>query len=252
MKFTDTHAHIFSEYFNDIDALLASSKENNVYRILNASTNFNNIDEVLEIANKYSEIYACIGIHPEDIDEDYTKLEKYIVDNLNNNKLIAIGEIGLDYYYTKENKEKQIELFEYQLSLAEKYNLPVVVHSREATMDTINSIKKFKVKGVIHCFNGSLETANIYIKLGFYIGVGGVMTFRNSKIDTIIKDIPLDRIILETDSPYLTPEPYRKYSNEPKYIKTIAEYLSSIKGIPLEEISRITENNVNELYNIKN
>lgn len=252
MKFTDTHAHIFSEYFNDINALLALSKENNVYRILNASTNFNNIDEVLEIANKYSEIYACIGIHPEDIDEDYTKLEKYIVDNLNNNKLIAIGEIGLDYYYTKENKEKQVELFEYQLSLAEKYNLPVVVHSREATMDTINSIKKFKVRGVIHCFNGSLETANIYIKLGFYIGVGGVMTFKNSKIDTIIKDIPLDRIILETDSPYLTPEPYRKYSNEPKYIKTIAEYLSSIKGISLEEISRITENNVNKLYNIKN
>lgn len=251
MKFTDTHAHIFSEYFNDINALLDSSKENNVYRILNAATNFNNIDEVLEIANKYSEIYACIGIHPEDIDEDYTKLEKYIVDNLNNNKLIAIGEIGLDYYYTKENKEKQVELFEYQLSLAEKYNLPVVVHSREATMDTINSIKKFKVKGVIHCFNGSLETANIYIKLGFYIGVGGVMTFKNSKIDTIIKDIPLDRIILETDSPYLTPEPYRKYSNEPKYIKTIAEYLSSIKGISLEEISRITENNVNKLYNIK-
>lgn len=252
MKFTDTHAHIFSEYFNDINALLDSSKENNVYRILNAATNFNNIDEVLEIANKYSEIYACIGIHPEDIDEDYTKLEKYIVDNLNNNKLIAIGEIGLDYYYTKENKEKQVELFEYQLSLAEKYNLPVVVHSREATMDTINSIKKFKVRGVIHCFNGSLETANIYIKLGFYIGVGGVMTFKNSKIDTIIKDIPLDRIILETDSPYLTPEPYRKYSNEPKYIKTIAEYLSSIKGISLEEISRITENNVNKLYNIKN
>ena len=122
--------------------------------------------------------------------------------------MVAIGEIGLDYYYTKENRDKQIEVFEFQLALAEKYNLPVIVHSREATLDTINSIKKFKVRGVIHCFSGSLETANIFMKLGFYFGVGGVMTFKNSKIDQVIKNIPLDRIVLETDSPYLTPEPF--------------------------------------------
>ena len=118
-------------------------------------------------------------------------------------------------------------------------------------MDTIESIKKFKVRGVIHCFSGSLETANIFMKLGFYFGVGGVMTFKNSKIDQVIKNIPLDRIVLETDSPYLTPEPFRKYSNEPKYIKTIAEYLANLKGVSIEEVSSITEKNVQELYKIK-
>lgn len=250
MKFTDTHAHIFNEYFSDFNKVIEDAKNNSVYKIINAATNFENIEEVLETSEKYSNIYACIGLHPEDLVKDYTKLEQYIVDNLNNKKLVAIGEIGLDYYYTKENKDEQIELFEYQLSLAEKYELPVVVHSREATLDTINSLKKFKVKGVIHCFSGSLETANILINLGFYIGVGGVMTFKNSKIDTIIKEIPLDRIILETDSPYLTPEPFRKYSNEPKYIKTIAEYLANLKNISLEEVSRVTEKNVSDLYNI--
>lgn len=250
MKFTDTHAHIFNEYYNNFNKVIEDAKNNSVYKIINAATNFNNIEEVLETSKKYPNIYACIGLHPEDLVKDYTKLEKYIVDNLNNKKLVAIGEIGLDYYYTKENKNEQIELFEYQLSLAEKYGLPVVVHSREATLDTINSLKKFKVEGVIHCFSGSLETANILINMGFYIGVGGVMTFKNSKIDTIIKEIPLDRIILETDSPYLTPEPFRKYSNEPKYIKTIAEYLASLKNISLEEVSRVTEKNVRDLYNI--
>ena len=250
MKFTDTHAHIFNEYFSDFGKVIEDAKNNSVYKIINATTSFENIEEVLDTSKKYPNIYACIGLHPEDLVKDYTKLEKYIVDNSNNKKLVAIGEIGLDYYYTKENKKEQIELFEYQLSLAEKYGLPVVVHSREATLDTINSLKKFKVEGVIHCFSGSLETANILINMGFYIGVGGVMTFKNSKIDTIIKEIPLDRIILETDSPYLTPEPFRKYSNEPKYIKTIAEYLANLKNISLEEVSRVTEKNVSDLYNI--
>lgn len=250
MKFTDTHAHIFNEYFKDFGKVIEEAKNNSVYKIINAATSFGNIEEVLETSEKYPNIYACIGLHPEDLVKDNIKLEKYIIDNLNNEKLVAIGEIGLDYYYTKENKNEQIELFEYQLSLAEKYGLPVVVHSREATLDTINSLKKYKVKGVIHCFSGSLETANILINMGFYIGVGGVMTFKNSKIDTIIKEIPLDRIILETDSPYLTPEPFRKYSNEPKYIKTIAEYLANLKNISLEEVSRVTEKNVRDLYNI--
>lgn len=250
MKFTDTHAHIFNEYYNDFGKVVEDAKNNSVYKIINAATSFENIEEVLDTSKKYPNIYACIGLHPEDLVKDYIKLEKYIIDNLNNKKLVAIGEIGLDYYYTKENKKEQIELFEYQLYLAEKYGLPVVVHSREATLDTINSLKKFKVKGVIHCFSGSLETANILINMGFYIGIGGVMTFKNSKIDTIIKEIPLDRIILETDSPYLTPEPFRKYSNEPKYIKTIAEYLASLKNISLEEVSRVTEKNVRDLYNI--
>lgn len=250
MELTDTHAHIYKEYYENIDEIIFSSKENNVNKIINAATNFENINEVLDLSKKYSNVYSAIGIHPEEEVLNYDELENIINANLNNSSLVAIGEIGLDYYYTKENKEEQIKLFEYQLSLAEKYQLPVIVHSRAATEDTIKCLKKYHVKGIIHCFNGSLETANIYIKLGFYIGVGGVLTFKNSKIDEVIKNISLDHIVLETDSPYLTPEPYRKYSNEPKYIKVIAEYLANLKNVSLEEIALKTEENVHNLFNI--
>lgn len=246
--FTDTHAHIYSEYYEDFDEVVNNAKDKNVNRIINAATNINNSLEVLEISKKYDTVYCCIGIHPEDIDTGYDNFEQILIDNLNNNKLVAIGEIGLDYYYSKDNKDKQKELFEYQLSLAEKYNLPVVVHSREATLDTIECLKKYNVRGVIHCFSGSIETAKIYIKMGFYIGVGGVLTFKNSKIDDVIKEIPLDRILLETDSPYLTPEPNRGKRNEPAYISDIAMYLAKLFNVELDEISSITENNVNTLY----
>lgn len=251
MNFTDTHAHLYKEYYENFDIILANAQKNHVNKIINAATNFTNIDEVLKMANNYENVFACIGIHPEDLNDHYHDLENIIKANIDNKKIVAIGEIGLDYYYTKETKEQQIKLFEYQLFLAEKYQLPVVVHSREATLDTINCLKKYNVKGVIHCFSGSIETANIYIKMGFYIGVGGVMTFKNAKIDKVIKEIPLEYLVLETDSPYLTPEPYRKYSNEPKYIYEIANYLAKLKNISLEEVSNITEENVEKIFNIK-
>ena len=244
----DTHCHLYKEYYKDIDDIINNAKELGVMKYISAADDIESCYEMLELASSQDDVYIALGVHPENCNDDIKQLDNILLNNKDNKKIVAIGEIGLDYYYGKENKDKQLEIFDYQLSLAEKYNLPVVVHSREATLDTINTLKKHKVRGVIHCFSGSLETANEYIKMGMYIGVGGVMTFKNSKIDEIIKEIPIERIVLETDSPYLTPEPFRKYNNEPKYIRTIAEYLSELKHIDLKRVEEITENNVNNIF----
>lgn len=245
---TDTHCHLFKEYFSDLDEVIKNAKAAGVGRFISAADNLESSNEMLELSTKYENVYVAIGIHPENCEENPSFLDDILKSNIDNKKIVAIGEIGLDYYYGKENKNRQLEIFDYQLSLAEKYNLPVVIHSREATLDTINTLKRHKVRGVIHCFSGSKETALEYIKMGMYIGVGGVMTFKNSKLDEIIKELPLDRIVLETDSPYLTPEPFRKYSNEPKFIRTIAEYLSELKNIDISEVEKTTENNVSEIF----
>lgn len=245
---TDTHCHLFKEYFSDLDEVIKNAKVAGVVRFVSAADNLESSNEMLELSTKYENVYVAMGIHPENCEEDPHILDDILKSNIDNKKIVAIGEIGLDYYYGKENKNRQLEIFDYQLSLAEKYNLPVVIHSREATLDTINTLKRHKVRGVIHCFSGSKETALEYIKMGMYIGVGGVMTFKNSKLDGIIKELPLDRIVLETDSPYLTPEPFRKYSNEPKFIRTIAEYLSELKNIDISEVEKTTENNISEIF----
>lgn len=245
---TDTHCHLFKEYFDNIDDVLLNAKNNKVYRYINNATNLENCREVIEISKNYKDVYYSLGIHPDSVDDNLEELRQLVIDNLNDDKFVAIGEIGLDYHYGKDNKDRQIQVFEYQLALAEEFNLPVIVHSREATQDTLDCIKKYKVKGSLHCFNGSLEIAKEYIKLGFYFGVNGVITFKNSKIDEVIKEIPLNRILLETDTPYLTPEPFRKYSNEPKYILVIAEYLANLYQISLEEVMTITEENISNLF----
>ena len=248
--FTDSHCHIFNEYYTDIDEILKKAEESKVDKFIVAATDIKSSVEVLNLAKEYKNIYICLGIHPDSIDNYLDEFEKILVENVDNEKLVAIGEIGLDYYYGKDTRDMQIKYFEYQLSLAEKYDLPVVVHSRDATKDTIDCLRKYRVTGVIHCFTGSLDTAKIYMKMGFYIGVNGVMTFKKAKIDEVIKEIPLEKLVLETDSPYLTPEPYRKYKNQPAYIYTIAQYLANLKGVSLEEISRITEKNIKDIFDI--
>ena len=193
-------------------------------------------------------MYGAIGIHPEYVD-NYTKEDLFFIEkNLTNKKIVAIGEIGLDYHYTKDNKEKQIELFESQLKLAEKYNKPVIVHSREATKDTIDTLKKYKVKGVIHSFSGSFETACIYIKMGFLLGVNGVITFKNANIKEVYERIPLHNIVLETDSPYLAPVPYRGKKNEPANILVIAEFLASLYGVSISYLSEVTNENIARIF----
>ena len=248
--FTDTHCHIYDEYYDNIDEIINTSIENKVDRYINNGCDIKTNIEVLEKIKKYENMYGAIGIHPENIYNYKNEDLKFIEDNLNNKKIIAIGEIGLDYYYTKDNKDEQIKLFEIQLSLARKYNMPVIVHSREATLDTLNILKKYNVKGIIHSFSGSLETAREYIKMGYLIGVNGVITFKNANIKNVIKEISLDYLVLETDSPYLTPVPFRGKQNNPSHIIDIAKFICELKNISLEELSEVTNKNINRIFKI--
>jgi TatD DNase family protein len=248
--FTDTHCHIFKEYYENINEILETAKNVGINRIINNGCDTKSNYEVINLCNKYENVYGAIGIHPENVESYSNDDLKYIEENLNHQKIIAIGEIGLDYHYTKDNKEKQIELFERQLKIAETYNIPVIVHSREATEDTINCIKKYKVKGVIHSFSGSIETAKIYIKMGFILGINGVITFKNSKLKEVIKEIDLKDIIFETDSPFLTPEPFRGKKNEPARIINIAEFICNLKEISKSQASIITNENINRIFDI--
>lgn len=247
--FCDTHCHLYKEYYEDVDVIIKNAKENKVDRYIVDGCDSSSNQEVMELIEKNG-IYGTLGIHPEELDSFKEEDLNFIENNLNNPKIIAIGEIGLDYHYCKETREEQIKLFERQLALAEKYNLPVVVHSREATEDTINCLKKFKVKGVIHSFSGSLETAKIYIKMGFVLGVNGVITFKNCNLKDVIKEIDLENIILETDSPYLTPVPYRGKQNDPSKIIEIAKFVSELHNISLKELAEITNSNIKRIFDI--
>ena len=247
---TDTHCHLFADDYENLDTVITNSINNGVGRFINNATDKNSCKEALKLANSYPSMFVALGIHPEYVDMyDNTELD-YIEQNLNNKKVIAIGEIGLDYYYNKENKEKQIQLFESQLKLAEKYHLPVIIHNREATNDIIYSLKKYKVKGVIHCFNGSIEIARELIKMGFALGINGVVTFKNCKLKETLKNIPIVNIVLETDCPYLTPEPNRGKKNEPKYVKDIADFVSKIYEIPVSQVEKITNENIRRIFDI--
>ncbi len=247
--FCDTHCHLFQEYYENLDAILKEAFQKKVDRYIVAGCDAKSNREVLTLLNKEG-IYGALGIHPEEVDQYTNEDIQFIEQNLNHEKVIALGEIGLDYHYTKENKKEQIELFEKQLSLAEKYHLPVVVHSREATSDTIEILKKYHVHGVIHSFTGSLETAKIYQKMGFCLGINGVITFKNCQLKEVIKNIPLDSILLETDSPYLAPVPYRGQKNDPSKILTIATFLSEIYQISIEELAKITNQNIKRIFDI--
>ncbi len=247
--FCDTHCHLFHEYYENIDEMIELAKENQVNRMIVAGCDGKSNEEVVVLTKKEG-IYGALGIHPEDV-ENYQESDlKFIEQNLSHQKIIAIGEIGLDYYYNKENKEEQIRLFETQLALAERYHLPVVVHSREATLDTITSLKKYKVCGVIHSFSGSLETAKMYIQMGFLLGVNGVITFKNCHLKDVIKEIDVNNIILETDSPYLTPVPFRGKKNDPSKIISIANFICDLKNISLQELSKITNENIKRIFDI--
>ena len=239
--FVDTHCHVFKSDYENIDEVLKNASNNHIKYVINNGSNNKFNKEVLDLIEKYPNMYGAIGIHPEDVDDATQEDIKFIEDNLSNEKIVAIGEIGLDYYYTKDNKKEQIKLFETQLALAEKYNLPVIVHSRDATEDTINSLKKFNCKGVIHSFSGSLETARIYIKMGYLLGVNGVITFKNARKSLeALAAVPLDRLVLETDCPYMAPVPFRGKRCDSSMIPYMAEKAAEIKGSSAQEILDIT------------
>ena len=246
--YIDTHCHLSMEDYDDIDKVIEENKNALVDKIVVSGCSRESIEEVMDLKDKYDMVYVTIGYHPEYADTVTESDLDYLKSLLGEKKVVGIGEIGLDYHYTKENKDKQIWLFEEQLKIAEEFNLPVVIHSRDATMDTINTLKKYKVKGIIHCFSGSLETANIYISMGFLLGIGGVVTFKNSKLKDVVKEVPLESIVLETDSPYLTPVPFRGKINSSKYLEYIANFIADIKNITLEELAEITSRNASSLF----
>lgn len=250
--YIDTHCHLSSEDYSDIDKVIQENRENNVLKIIVSGCSKNSIEESLELSNKYEDVYLTLGYHPSEVnnisDLDLVELENILKEN---KKVVGLGEIGLDYYYGKDNKDHQIDLFKKQLSIAERLNIPVVIHSRDAVKDTIDILKSYKVKGVIHCFSGSLEVAYEYIKMGFSLGIGGVVTFKNSNLSNVVEKISLDNIVLETDSPYLTPDPFRGKKNSSKYIPIIAKKIADIKNVSLEEVESITTNNVFKIFDLR-
>lgn len=245
----DTHAHIIKEYFEDIEGLVKELKEKNVLKVINCSTSIEDAKEIIELSkNTNNFLLPAVGIHPEIIN-DFNKIDE-LEDLIKNNNIIAIGEIGLDYYWNKENKESQKECFIKHLELAEKYNLPILVHTRESIQDTFDILKSRKLKGIIHCFSGSYEMAKEFIKLGYKLGIGGVLTFKNSKLYEVIEKINLKDIVLETDSPYLSPEPYRGKQNNPYNIYYVAKKIAEIKNIKIEEVIEQTTKNAYEIFDI--
>ena len=236
----DTHCHLSYEDYDNLDEVI---KNMNCIMIASGCDDKTN-KEVLELVAKYDNVYGTLGIHPEEIDNISKDSFKLIEDNLSNPKIVAIGEIGLDYYWTKDNIDKQKEVFEYQVKLAEKYNMPVVVHSRESIQDTYNILSKYKTKGSIHCFSSSIEMAKEFFKIGYKIGIGGTVTFKNSKkIQDIVKEVDLDNILLETDSPYLSPEPLRSKKNVPDNVYYVALKIAELKGIELNKVIEKTRQN---------
>lgn len=244
----DSHAHIYNEYYDDIYSLVETLKEKKINYVVNCGVDIKSSKEVIRLYEEYNHfLMPAVGIHPENIDNyNLDELE----DLIKINKIFALGEIGLDYNYNNENRDEQKELFNRQLDLAEKYNLPIIVHTRDSIQDCYDELKKRKLKGVIHCFSGSYEMACEFIKLGYKLGIGGVLTFKNSKLSEVIEKIDLKNILLETDSPYLSPEPFRGRKNNPSNIYYVAKKIAEIKKIKIEEVIKITTKNCRELFDI--
>ena len=244
----DTHCHLSYEDYENLDEIIKNMDGIMIASGCNDKTN----KEVLELVNKYDNVYGALGIHPEDVDNIDEDSFKLLEENINNPKIVAIGEIGLDYYWVSDNKEKQQDIFKRQLDIATKYNKPIVVHSREAIQDTYDILKQYKLKGSLHCFSSSLEMAKEFIKLGYKIGVGGTVTFKNSKkLQEIVKEIDLKNILLETDSPYLSPEPFRGKKNNPSNTYYVAQKISELKDIDIKEVLDITSSNAIQLFDLK-
>lgn len=244
----DTHCHVLSEYYNDIEDVIKRAMDNGVGAIIVNGYNMKSNKEVLELVKKYDIVYGAIGIHPEEIDENTFDNLMFIEKHINDPKILAVGEIGLDYHYDID-KNKQKELFKRQLDIAQKYNKPVIIHSRDCIQETYDIVKMYNIKGIMHCYSGSVEMAKLFNKLGFLLGIGGISTFKNAKkVVEVIKDIPLEYIVLETDSPYLAPVPYRGKRNEPCYIPVILERICDIKGLDYSIVSETTTLNVIRLF----
>ena len=250
----DTHAHYDDGQFDaDREELLGSMKEGGIGLIVNAGSTVASWDKIVELTENYPLVYGAVGVHPDEVGELDEEKFLRMADLLDRDKIVAVGEIGLDYYWDKEKHDLQKEWFVRQLGLAREKEMPVIIHSREAASDTFDIMKRHAagMKAVIHCYSYSPEMAREYVKMGYYIGVGGVVTFKNAKkLKQVVQEIPLESIVLETDCPYLAPVPYRGKRNCSLYLPYVAEQIAELKGTTVEEVIQQTEKNSRELYGL--
>ena len=248
----DSHAHYDSHQFDeDRHELLLSMQENGIGTIVNCAADWESLTEVVEMAQCYPHVYAAVGLHPDEVGELDEERFAFLKQQCQKEKVVAVGEIGLDYYWDTASHDVQKKWFVRQLELAKELDLPVIIHSRDAAEDTWNVMKEHAqgLRGVIHCFSYSKEMAEEYVKMGFHIGIGGVGTFKNGKkLKEVAQVVPLDRILLETDCPYLAPEPFRGKRNSSLYVPYIAQAIADIKGITYNEVVAQTAKNAKELF----
>ncbi len=247
----DTHSHInFEDYKLNFEEFLSEIKHNEVEKVIIPGVEPSSFNEIISLCNKYEMIYGTIGVHPSEFQTYNQKVEAIIYRLIENSKIVAIGEIGLDYHYGNDSKEEQKNILRKQLKIAEETKLPVVIHDREAHEDVFEILQEYKLSNVIfHCFSGNSNFAKRCIDKGYYIGIGGVVTFKNAKdLKESAKIIPIDRILLETDAPYLAPVPYRGKINTPAYLKYIAKEIANIKEISIEEVKEQTTINAKRIF----
>lgn len=251
----ETHAHYDDEQFeNDRDLLIPDLLSGNICNIINVSSSVESVKTGIALAEKYEKVYAAVGVHPSDIAGLNEESFAWIKEQCSHPKVAAVGEIGLDYYWEKEEEvqKSQREWFFRQIKLAEEEDLPIIIHSRDAAEDTMKVMRELhaeNIPGVVHCYSYSLEMAREFVKMGYYIGVGGVVTFKNAKkLKDVIRGIPLERILLETDAPYMAPEPYRGTRNHSGNLTYVVEKIAELKGVTTEEVEEITLKNARTLF----
>lgn len=249
----DTHSHINMIEGITPDEIIKNAKNNGIDKIIVPSAYPSDMEQVMELINKYDNVYGMLGVHPSEVKDWNDSLTEKIKEYSKNKKIVAIGEIGLDYYWDKSFNDLQKEVFIKQIKLANELGLPVDIHDREAHKDTFDIIKEHNrgSKVVMHCFSGNVEFAKECVKAGFHLGIGGVVTFKNAiKMKEVAKKIPLENIILETDAPYLTPVPFRGKENQPAYVKYVAEEIAHLRGITVEEVAEITTQTAERVFNL--
>lgn len=251
----ETHAHYDDEKFNnDRDLLIQNMLSGNICNIINVASSIESTKTSILLAEKYEPVYAAAGVHPSDIDGLNEETFLWLREQTDKKKVVAIGEIGLDYYWNKEPEVQNAQRYWFarQMELAKEVSLPVIIHSRDAAEDTMRVLKKVhgeKIPGVIHCYSYSPEMAKEFVKMGYYIGVGGVVTFKNAKkLKETVEQLPLDRILLETDAPYMAPEPHRGTRNDSNNLVYVAEKIAELKGVSVEEVEDVTKRNARTLF----
>lgn len=251
----DTHAHVYLEDFDeDADMIVARAKQEDIDQILLPNIDMSSVERLLHLSEQHPSLYKpMIGLHPCYVKEDYATQLQNLEEYLNRKDIVAIGEIGIDLYWDKTFAQEQEEAFRTQIEWSKERNLPIVIHSRESLDLTISIVEEMQdgnLKGVFHCFNGSVEQAQKIMSIGFYMGIGGVVTFKNAGVDKTVAKLPMDALVVETDAPYLSPVPHRGSRNEPSYVSKVVDKIAELKNMDREEVCNITTSNAKKLFSI--